>query len=182
MKTKIISNVIGCLLLLLTTNSSFTQVTANRKELNNVYAVSVNPKSNFTNSDNTPVNTSLAINNKVQKSFAHYFAGATRQYWTKMGTDFLTSFYVNGVYNRALFDKRSHLIYAIRYCLEKDMPADVRKIIKSEYYDYVITLATEVKQDERDIWVVNMKNDNTYLTVRVENGEMEQVQEFEKAK
>ena len=186
MKTKIISNVIGCLLLLLTTNSSFTQVTANRKEFNKVYAVSANPKSNFTNSDNTPVNTSLAINNKLQKSFAQYFAGATGQNWSKAGINFFTSFYVNGVDNHALFDKRGHLIYSISYGSEKDLPADVRKIIKSEYYDYVITQAIEVKlikQDERDIWVVNMKDDNTYLTVRVdEDGEMEKMQEFEKAK
>ena len=181
MKTNIICNVIGCLLLLLTTNNSFTQVTANRKEFSKAYAVTVDPKSNFTNSDNTPVNKSLAINNKVQKSFAHYFAAATGQFWSKVGSAFHTSFYVNGAHNCALFDKSGHLLYAIKYGKEKDLPADVRKIIKSEYYDYDITAAIEVKADERNIWVVNMKDDTTYLTVRVEDGEMEKVQEFTKS-
>jgi hypothetical protein len=36
------------------------------------------------------------------------------------------------------------------------MPADVRKIVKSEYYDYTITMAIEVKENCRDIWIVKL--------------------------
>lgn len=61
---------------------------------------------------------------------------------------------------------------------EKDMPSDVRKIVKSKYYNYMITLAIEVKQNDRDIWIVNMKDDSTYITVKVEDREMELVQQF----
>ncbi len=185
MKTKIIFPLIGCMLCILITNSSFTQVTANRKELNKVYAVyaiSENPKNNFTNSDFASTNFSLTVNNKVQKSFAQYFGGATRQIWSNAGINFHSSFYINGALNCALFDKNWHLIYSIKYGAEKDMPADVRKIVKSEYYDYGITMAMEVKINKRDIWVINLKNNTTYLTVRVEEGEMEQVEQFEKAK
>lgn len=70
----------------------------------------------------------------------------------------------------------------LRLAQKKILPADVRKIIKSEYYDYAITVAIKVKLNERDIWVVNMKNDTTYLIVRLENGEMEQVKQFDNAK
>lgn len=185
MKTIIIFRIVGCLLLLLTTkNSSFTQVTPNSKQLRKVYAVSENQKNNFTNSDYAPANASLAINNKVQKSFDQYFAGVTRQYWSEVGRDFHNSFYLNGVHNCALFSKNGRLIYSISYGSEKDLPADLRKIIKREYYDYDITMAIEVKvkEQDRNIWVVNMEDDTTYLTIRVEDGEMEQVQEFEKPK
>ena len=61
---------------------------------------------------------------------------------------------------------------------EKDMPSDVRKIVKSKYYDYMITSVTEVKQNKMDIWIVNMKTDSTHITVRLEDGEMDLVQQF----
>ena len=60
------------------------------------------------------------------------------------------------------------------------MPTEIRKIVKAEYYDYTITQADQVKQDNRDIWIVNLKDSLTYKTVRIEDGVMELVQQFRK--
>lgn len=174
MKTKIISPLACCLLFVLITNGSFSQATINNKDLNKTVTISASHDRKINNSGNA----SLAINKKIQKSFSGYFAGITGQNWSMAGKKFHCSFYINGIPACVLFDKNGHLIYVVTYGKEKDMPSDIRKIVKSEYYDYMITLAIEVKENGRDIWVVNMKNDSIHLTVRLEDGEMELVREF----
>ena len=176
MKAKIIIPLVCCLLFVLTTNVSFSQATINNKDLNRTVAMSVSHHSEIHNSDNA----SVAINKKIQKSFTINFAGVTGQNWSMVGNNFHTSFYTNGNKACALFDKHGLLIYSDTYVQEKDMPSDIRKIVKSEYYDYMITLAIEVKQNERNLWIVNMKNETTFITVRVEDGEMELVNQFKK--
>ena len=182
MKTKIIPSIIGCLLFILITHSSFAQSTMKPREVNQVYAISGASNNNLDSSDNEPVDVTVAVNKKVQKSFAHYFASVTDQKWSMAGKNFHCSFYTNGLLSYVLFNKRGNLIYTIAYGTEKNLPSDVRKIIKSEYYDYIISVAIKVKQNERDIWIVYLRNGINQLTVRVEDGEMEKVQEFAKSK
>ena len=122
----------------------------------------------------------FASNIKVQRSFISYFEETAENNWSMVGKDFLNRFHFNGVLINALFDKQGRLIYTISYGTEKNLPADVRKTVKSEYYDYAITMAIEVKESNRDIWVVKLDNTNEQITVRVEDNEMERVQQFQK--
>jgi len=182
MKTKTMLPIIGCILCLVTTNNSFCQKTVNPKSPGNAYA-SITPNTSLIDLDTTAyANVSVEVNNKVQKSFAQYFKSATGQTWSIWGKNFHTNFYVNGVLTRALFSKSGQLIYTVTYGSEKDMPADIRKIVRSEYYDYSIILAAEVEQDKRDIWVITMENSNEQIIVRVEENDMEQVEKFKKSK
>jgi len=72
--------------------------------------------------------------------------------------------------------KNGKLINVTTYGTEKDLPADVRKIVKREYYDYKIAVAIEVKENNRDIWVVQLDNASEQIAVKIEDGEMEEVQ------
>ena len=181
MKTKTIIPIIGCILSILT-NNSFCQATANEKGLGNAYTPATTNSALIDPDTTAYAAVSVEVNNKVQKSFAQYFKSAAGQTWSMRGKNFHTNFYVNGVLNRALFDKSGHLIYVVAYGTEKDMPADIRKIVRSEYYDYSIILAAEVQQDKRGIWVITMENSNEQIIVRVEDNDMEQVQKFKKSK
>ncbi len=182
MKAKIISFAVGFGVSLIVATSSFSQMHPNFKNLYNAYPLLVDLKNNATDPGNAPANTSIAVTNKVSRSFSKHFADASDQSWSIAGKNFLNSFYVKGLLTHALFSKNGGLIYIITYGGEKNMPADVRKIVKSEYYDYAITLAVEVKENNRDIWVVHLDSEQELITVRIEDGEMEQVEHFEKSK
>ena len=179
MKTNFFSRIIISILYMLITCSSFSQLTVSRREPTKSASF---PKTQNSNSTDFVTKASITVNDKVQKSFEQYFAGVSNQDWSMMGKDFHTTFYNNGVLTQALFDKKGNLINTISYGTEKDIPVSVKKIIKSEYYDYAITVAVKIKMNQEDIWVVNMKNDTEYLIVRVENGEMEQINRFNKSK
>ena len=159
-------------LFLCITSDTFAQTSVNKASL---FSTAV--KNDELTKDNSAV-----VNLKVQKAFMRQFGEVTSQSWRVAGQNFLSHFYMNGLPTNALFSKNGYLIYTITYSTEKQMPANLRKLVKSEYLDYDITMASEIKQDNRDIWVVQLQNTNEIITARIENGELEEVQQFNRSK
>ncbi len=157
------------------------QLALNKKTINHVYLTSGIKSIGLTNLDTSVTKaTSFNVSIKVQRSFISYFGEASENNWSMVGNYFLNRFHSNGLLTIALFGKNGHLIYTIRYGSEKDLPADVRKTVKSEFYDYTITLTIEVKENGRDVWFVKLDDPREQITVSLEDGEMEKVQQFQK--
>jgi hypothetical protein len=76
---------------------------------------------------------------------------------------------------RVFFDKKGHARYTIAYYGEKELPADVRAIVKPVYYDYQILSVEEVKLNGKSIYLIDLQDSSTLKTVRVADGEMELV-------
>ncbi len=174
MKTKIILVIISWMLLL-SINHSFSQVAFNKpgKGYTHLNADAVTD----TNAFNLK---SFASNIKVQRSFISHFGEAVENNWSMVGNNFFVRFHSNGLPTIALFAKNGYLFYSIMYGSEKDLPADVRKTVKSEFYDYTITLTMEVKENGRDVWIVELDNPREIITVSLEDGDMEKIQQIQK--
>jgi hypothetical protein len=171
-KTKIIVVFTACMLLL-NTNQSISQLALNKQH--DTYSPSL-----FTNTSIAALNlNTVAASIKVERSFISYFGEAAENNWSMAGKYFLNCFNVNGLLTYAWFTKNGKLVNVTTYGTEKDLPADVRKIVKSEYYDYKIAVTIQVKENNRNIWVVQLDNASEYITVRVEDGEMERVYQFQ---
>ncbi len=112
----------------------------------------------------------------VKETFNSSFENAVNPEWYKLDTKYLVTFLTRDQKNRALYDKNGELIYHIRYGFEQNLPNDIRSMVKSNYNNYTITMAIAVNQNLRNIWVINMENKDRYIIVRVEDGEMEEVQ------
>ena len=87
---------------------------------------------------------------------------------------------MEGRENRALFAKNGQLVYHVAYGAEGFLPADVRRLIKSEYYDQKITRVLKINQAQRTIWVVHMEDEKEFIMARVEDGELEETKRMEK--
>src|SRR4030095_3844983 len=120
------------------------------------------------------------VSEKALKSFQSSFKNYVGANWYQVGKHFLATFEANGKKQKALFTKNGAMIYSIAYGFEKDLPAELRKQIKSNYYDQTIGMALEVNENNRTIWVVRIEDETTTTTLRLENGEMEEVQKFRK--
>ena len=165
MKKQLIFLICGGLISLLSVNSSFAQ-DDNFKEL-------------------PPITVSATASNvsaKVTRAFGQYFKDATHLRWYEIDQKFLVKFIQNDQENRALFTGKGQLVYHISYGIEKNLPAEVRHLIKSNYYDQSITRVLKVNQDERNIWVISLEDANQHIMVRVENMEMEETQRMQKSK
>jgi hypothetical protein len=126
--------------------------------------------------------TTTNVSAKVNKMFSQYFQNATNLTWYEIDKKFLVKFIQNDQENRALFTRSGNLVYHISYGTEKDLPAEVRHLVKSTYYDQSINRILKVNQDERNIWVISLEDAKQYIMVRVENLELEETQRMQKSK
>jgi len=122
------------------------------------------------------------VSAKINKVFNQYFKNATNLSWYEVDKKFLVKFIMNDQENRALFTGKGQLVYHISYGTEAHLPAEVRKLIKSNYYDQKITRVLRVNQDMRTIWVISMEDDKDLIMTRVEDMELEETQRFQKSK
>jgi hypothetical protein len=121
------------------------------------------------------------INKKVLKHFNRKFDNATSVKWEEAEDNFLATFLTGETLNTSLFDKKGRIIYAINYGSEKELPSDLKNIITNKYINYTITSVTKVLQDNRQIRIVKLADKCNYVTVRVEDDEMEEIENFQKA-
>ena len=132
--------------------------------------------------DVSPATEGLYISPKAQKAFGQLFQNSEFVNWSAAGKNYLVTFSLDNKKNRVLLDKNGVIIYSISYGTEKDLPFDIRKMVKSVYYDYSINMITQVKQNKRAIWLILLEDSNKFLTLRIENDEMEEVKQLDKVK
>lgn len=126
--------------------------------------------------------TKTIVNTKIKKAFIKEFGETTTGTWSVAGNNFVNHFYIDGRRVNALFSKNGRLIYTIIYGTETLLPADLKAFVQSEYQCHDITTVFEVMQQGRHIWVVQLKSNDKVITARIENGELEQTQQFTKSK
>jgi hypothetical protein len=124
----------------------------------------------------------LKVSPKALQSFTKLYQNPEFVRWAKNNKTYLATFNQDNKKYRVAVGENGKLIYSLCYIQEKDMPFDVRKMVKTVYYDYAINVALLVKQDNRTIWLILMEDSNKYLTVRIEDDEMEEVSKMDKIK
>lgn len=122
------------------------------------------------------------VTQKVAESFDKTFPTSYDDKWFKADRNYLVKFLMNEQKNTALFRKSGALLYHISYGHEKDLPADTRKVIKSQYVDFNITAAVKVEQAGRTVWIVNIEDPKKFIVLRIEDGEMEEVANYDQGK
>lgn len=131
---------------------------------------------NYTNV--SPVSATVYVKAKVIRSFLHSFTGATEVKWSLDNGRYFASFNQNNKLCKALFDGTGGLIFSLRYGTEKDLPRDVRKLIKSTYFDYAIDVVTEVDTMDRKAWVVNLSDSDNLIVVSVQEGSLQELHHY----
>ncbi|MCU7548753.1 hypothetical protein OCK74_06470 [Chitinophagaceae bacterium LB-8] len=135
--------------------------------------------------NNTDMNDGIAsASPNVVKVFDSYFKNASDLRWAKVDKNYFVSFRMNGQQNTALFKKNGYLINHVCYSNEQNLPADIRKMIKThpDYLDYKITHVWNIKQDKRDVWAAYLESNNDFVLVSLESGMLEEVKRMNKQK
>ena len=82
---------------------------------------------------------------------------------------------------RTVYNNRGDFVYTIRQYYENKMPPDIRHIVKSEYYDYTITLVEQIEETRQPlVYVVHLEDPTTLKNVRICEREMEVMSEYRK--
>ena len=116
------------------------------------------------------------------RNFWHMFGESMNEKWYAIPRDggFLAEFREKGIAYKVFYDKKGNWVYTLKEYTEKELPADVRAMVKSVYFDYPIAWVKEVNQSQDVVYLVNISNDQEWKTLRVSDGEMEVVEDFRK--
>jgi hypothetical protein len=110
---------------------------------------------------------------KAAREFWKRYGDGKNETWYKLPEAFLAEFTEGAVKCRSVFDHAGNWLYTIREYTEKELPKEVRHLVKSTYYDYSIGWVKEVTQYQSVVYVVHIKNAPAWKDVLVQDGEME---------
>ena len=121
------------------------------------------------------------VNQKATRDFKKTFKDVNNEKWYTIKNGFLAEFSLNTSKNRVVYDKKGNWRYTVSYYDEKNLPAEIRAIVKPVYYDYTISRVEEVHANDQIIYIVHVQNDSSLKTLRVCEGEMDLIEDFPKA-
>ncbi|MDB4925930.1 hypothetical protein [Mucilaginibacter sp.] len=124
--------------------------------------------------------TKIEVSKKVSESFASLFKGAEAPIWFQADKNYLVDFILNNQVNKALFTKNGKLVYHMAFGNEKQMPADIRTIVKSKYFDFAITSTLKIDFREKSAWIVNVEDAEQFFVLRVVDGVMDVLDKIKK--
>lgn len=125
--------------------------------------------------------TATAVNENVSKAFKKTFPDAEKLLWYKYDQNYLAKFIAKDMDHNTLFRKSGYMVYDISYGYEKHLPDDIAKMVNYVYDNYKIIRSINIKTEGRNIWVVKLEGLKKYATVRIEDGELDEVERFDKA-
>jgi len=117
----------------------------------------------------------------VNKSFKKAFPDAEDLSWYKYDKEYLAKFITKDMNHNTRFRQNGVMKYDISYGYEHNLPEKIKEMVNKVYDNYKITRVINIKVTERNIWMVKMEGMKKYLTVRVEDDEMDEVESFYKA-
>jgi hypothetical protein len=119
------------------------------------------------------------ISTRILRNFNKTFENANDARWFVGNNFFLVGFNKNGRKSTALFSKNGGIIYNISYGSEKHLPYEEKKLMKTFYYDYNITSATEVSVKwDKIAWIVTATNGKKLIKVRFYLGNMDELENY----
>ncbi|MBL7697946.1 MAG: hypothetical protein JNK79_07300 [Chitinophagaceae bacterium] len=121
------------------------------------------------------------INEQVDRSFAAKFPESYDILWRKLNKDYLIKFIEGDVKHQSLFRKNGSIKYDIIYVTESHLPKKISDLVKHAYSDYTIQNGARVERGDQEFWIVNLEGTRSYVVVRVENDEIEQVKKIIKS-
>ena len=131
----------------------------------------VTPASPYAESGNTIVN-EMEVNINAARDFKKKYKNATDVKWVKNENGASVYFTNDGVKMRASYNAKGKKEYTLSYYDETKMDADLRRLVRSSYYDHNIVIVTEVIRNNQLYYLVKMENEKEYLTLKVTDEEM----------
>jgi len=136
----------------------------------------------FTTANSANIKTGISaadVNFRVLKDFQKRFA-TTNVAWQETDKGYIARFSANSIETMVAYGKHGNWFYTIRRYNEQNLPADIRALVKSTYYDYTFFHIDEVNIREQDntIYILLLKNNKDFKVVRVCDNEMEVINEY----
>jgi hypothetical protein len=92
--------------------------------------------------------------------------------WYKSSRGYVAEYEAGPVKGRFVYNLKGDWAYSILTYGEKELPEEVRREVRSNYYDYSITWVKEVHEEDAVAYVVHLEDEASWKEVAVQDGEM----------
>ena len=115
---------------------------------------------------------------KAVKHFEKTYPNAVNEKWRVENGYNIVSFVTGDIRNKVVYTPDGRLDYSLKMYNEGQLPASIRKHVKSIYFDFDIKSAQELSVKNKTIYIAQLKDANSWKTVRVYNGDVEEIENY----
>jgi len=116
------------------------------------------------------------INIRAVRHFMKTFPSVRDEKWFVITNGYMVKYkQEDSVSVRVDYDVKGNWSYTIRYYNEKKLPKDVRKLVRSTWYDYTISTIEELQIDTNFIYIVHIHDGDDWKMIRVADGEATEI-------
>ena len=135
------------------------------------------------NAGKTEFNFRNEISSNAVRNFMQDYKYVTNAKWSKLANGYAcVNFTVDSITTKIVYDRAGHCENIVRYYFENRLPPAVRHLVRSNYYDFIIYHIIEPTLNGVTSYLVKMEGNTTWKTVKVVDGEIEEVEEYFKLK
>lgn len=139
---------------------------------------SVNYSYVSTNHAYADLNKSIA---NAMKHFTSNYGDDTKENWSTKSDGYRATFRKDGVVHLVDYNKKGKLMSTIRIYNETVLPKNIRKIVKSTFYDFDIVSVAELSLSNNLVYFIKIQDETSLKTVRVIDNDMEVIEDFHRA-
>ena len=85
------------------------------------------------------------VNSKAIRNFARFYKSISDEKWYEIPDALMATFTIKDIDYRDDYDKKGNWLHTMRTYDENKLPADIRHLVKSSYYDYNIMFVQEIE-------------------------------------
>lgn len=123
-----------------------------------------------------------AVNAEVLKSFESKFKNVSEVNWSVTQKTTSVSFVKNGTSMKCTYDEKGRLEYSLAYYKGAKVPARLINEVRRSGYTMQITQVIEVVRRNTTTNFVKMEDDYSYVTLKIQDGDIEVHENFRKQK
>ena len=92
--------------------------------------------------------------------------------WYKLASGYMAEYREGSAQAQFLYDQKGNFTYSMRTYYENEMPADVRHLVRSNYYDFKIGWVKEVNEEDTKAYVVHIEDAASWKDLVVQDGDI----------
>lgn len=115
------------------------------------------------------------IHIKAVRHFKQSFPAAQDERWYVIQNGFMAKYKDGDTNLRLDYDRHGNWLYTIRYINEKKLPREVRALVRSTWYDHLISSAEEIQVGNQFIYILHIHEGDDWKLIRVADGEMNEI-------
>ncbi len=100
------------------------------------------------------------------------------EHWYKLSNGYQAVYTEGRVQARYMYDQKGQWKYSMLTYTERELPTEVRALVRSNYYDYAIGWVKEVHEEEAIVYVVHLEDAVSWKDLAVQDGEIRVLKEF----